>query len=395
MKAFNIGVSIAVAVLAIVSAVFAFLMMQKNDATQQGWKAFVTEINATAKALDQKSGKPIAGQLSEKALGMDQAEKLGATLKQLSNRANEVVKERDAFADTLCRIGNKVGATDVPSEDEMCALETYPDGKEKIFKAVCTAMSNRDSVFKKLIDVAKKQYNVTIDAGALASGDTKAITPLVDAINQQADESRSYESELNNIAKLVKVDFTKDNVRNVSEGVRTAIRTLEASKRQLERDLDSAKRTIREKENAVQESAAKVTAMQSEVAKRDQAIAAYKRALGLAEAGADEMPWLDGSIDARRAVVGKVIDVNEDYGYITIDLGSASTVEQKLGTKTLLVNPQLARGMEMIVSRGALGDDAKFITRIKLGEVGSKCSTADIPAESEDIKKGDYVYVSL
>ena len=395
MKKFHVGVSIAVAVLAVVSAVFAFLMMQKNGKTQQGWAAFVSEVGKTAKTLDQKSGKPIAGKLSAAALSIDSADQVEGALKVLSRRAKEIVAERDVFADTLSRIANNVGATDVPEDAEMCGLETYIASKDKVFNAVDQAMSNHTRVFEKLNSVAHSQLDASLDVAALRKGDTSAVAPLVEAINKQAGSNRAYERELGNIARLVHSDFNKENVPGVFKGVHTALRGLEAQKRQLERDLNTAKGTIREKESALSDSAAKVASLQQEVSKRDQAIASYKRALGLADAKSEEMPWVDGSIDARRAVVGRVIDVNEDYGYITIDIGSATTVEQKLGTKTLPVNPQLARGMEMIVSRGAIGDDAKFVSRIKLGEVGAKCSTADIPAESDEIEKGDYVYVSL
>ncbi len=395
MKAFNVVVSVVVAVLAVVSAVFAFLMMQKSDKTQVGWEAFVSEVGKTAKTLDQKSGKPIAGKLSATALSIDSAEQVGDALKLLSRRAKEIIAERDAFADILARIANNVGATDVPGDAEMCGLETYAASKDKVFNAVDQAMSNHTRVFKKLNDVANSQLNASLNVDALRNGDTTAVAPLVNAINKQADANRAYERTLGNVARMVNVDFDKEKASGVSDGVRAKLSSLDADKRQLERDLDAAKRTIREKEGALSESAAKLASLQQEVAKRDQAITSYKRALGLADANSKEMPWTDGSIDARRAVVGRVIDVNSDYGYITIDLGSATTVEQKLGNKTLPVNPQLARGMEMIISRGAIGDDAEFVARVKLGEVGAKCSTADIPAESAKIKTGDYVYVSL
>lgn len=395
MKKFHIGVSIAVAVLAVASAVLAGFMMHKNGKTTQGWEAFVGEIGRTAKTLDQKSGKPIAGKLSAVALSMDSAEQIGGTLKVLSRRAKEIVEERDVFADTLSRIANNVGATDVPGDAEMCGLETYRASKDKVANAVDRAMSNHTRVFEKLNNVARTQLDASLDVAALRNGDTAAVAPLVDAINKQAGSNRAYERELGNIARLVQSDFDKEKISGVFAGVSAKLDSLKSEKGQLARDLDAAKRTIREKDGALNDSAAKVASLQQEVARRDQAIVSYKRALGLADAGTDEMPWVDGSIDARRAVVGHVIDVNADYGYITIDLGSATIVEQKLGNKTLPVNPQLARGMEMIVSRGAIGDDAKFVSRIKLGEVGAKCSTADIPAESEEIEKGDYVYVSL
>ena len=118
----------------------------------------------------------------------------------------------------------------------------------------------------------------------------------------------------------------------------------------------------------------------------------YKVALGVAEDKPAPIPWRPGSVEVRANTVGEVVKVDNEYGYIAINLGKNSVVTQKLGEKSITVNPQIARGMEMIVARGKLNDDAEFVARVKLDEVGNECTTANIPAGANKIKVGDIVY---
>ena len=84
--------------------------------------------------------------------------------------------------------------------------------------------------------------------------------------------------------------------------------------------------------------------------------------------------------------------VTVHYGYITIDLGRDTRVIQKVGNKDVAINPQIVKGLDLVVVDGELSDSAKFISRVKVDEVGGKCATANIPAGSKDIKPGFNVY---
>ncbi|MEI3000536.1 MAG: hypothetical protein V8T86_06485, partial [Victivallis sp.] len=75
-------------------------------------------------------------------------------------------------------------------------------------------------------------------------------------------------------------------------------------------------------------------------------------ALGLDGDDVLPMPWKPGPPEARKRIVGHVADVSSKYGYIAIDLGTESTVEQELGNKVGEINVNLTPGLEMVVSRG-------------------------------------------
>ena len=70
-----------------------------------------------------------------------------------------------------------------------------------------------------------------------------------------------------------------------------------------------------------------------------------------------------------------------------IDFGTASTVEQTIGNKKLILNPDVETGLEFNIVR-----DGKFIATITLSNVDAKQSTANIPTGKVDlIKIGDKV----
>ena len=97
------------------------------------------------------------------------------------------------------------------------------------------------------------------------------------------------------------------------------------------------------------------------------------------------------------AVQGKIIDINRKYGFLVVDLGTNTKVEQAVGSKTNAVNPKIANNIDMIVARGLEGDNTQYVGRIKIIKVHDNCSIANvIPGSTGDreIKIGDTVYFS-
>ena len=77
---------------------------------------------------------------------------------------------------------------------------------------------------------------------------------------------------------------------------------------------------------------------------------------------------------------------------MVIDLGKDTRVTQKAGNRSVKVDPQIVKGLELVIVDGALTDTAKFIARVKVDEVGANCVTANIPAGSPEVKVGYKVY---
>ena len=127
----------------------------------------------------------------------------------------------------------------------------------------------------------------------------------------------------------------------------------------------------------------------AQIADRDAQITSFQRALGLAQS-TNNAPWTDGSVQARKAFSGKVISVNNKFGYIAINAGKYTIVKQQIGNSAIEVNPKIEAGLYMLVTRPN-SKGAEFIARIQLSQVGDNSSIANIPPESKDIKVGDIV----
>ena len=88
---------------------------------------------------------------------------------------------------------------------------------------------------------------------------------------------------------------------------------------------------------------------------------------------------------------GKVVKIDSDYGYLVINLGTASTVAQQAGKeKVIPINLELASGVELAVTRKD-GDKTDYVATIVLDKVGEKESVANIPVKGGKIKVGDDV----
>jgi len=130
------------------------------------------------------------------------------------------------------------------------------------------------------------------------------------------------------------------------------------------------------------------------IADRDGQIASFQRALALPAAEAGVKPWSSGSSEARAQLVGSVIAVNPKYGYVAIDFGKYSVVQQTIGNRVLEVNPNVEPGMALIITRKG-PEKSDFITKVTIAKVGETTSIADIPSDSKPIKVGDVVTVSV
>ena len=163
---------------------------------------------------------------------------------------------------------------------------------------------------------------------------------------------------------------------------------LEAAKADLTAKLDAANKSIASKEG-------EIASLNTELAtQKDE----YNRLSAIIKDEAYEYPvalWRAGSPEARKAVDGKIIDINKKFGYVVIDIGSETLVEQPIAPdrEPNKVNPNITAGDEMMVSRYVGADDAKYIGNIKIFKVEGACAFANVTdlADGNAIAVGDTV----
>lgn len=395
MKATNIVLSILILVLALASAAFSYFLFEKRDAMIKGWEKMAVAINNASTAMDRTSGTQIAKSLTPAELSHEKYAELDGKLAKLAGQTKQIVAERDDMADALRRVGTTAGVKNLGSDADFRGVATYRTNVDNVTRGVSKTIQIRDMICRELANLARRNLNVSIDAKSLAAGDRAELGKIASALNRARNRRQTYENTLRTIGSHANVsagDFSDDNysssAASISSGVakvRRDIETANATLDNVRRELVGAKAEIRRNQSKIAELNKQVDNLNYNVNK-------YKVALGVAEDKPAPIPWRPGSVEVRANTVGEVVKVDGEYGYIAINLGKNTVVTQKLGEKSITVNPQIARGMEMIVARGKLNEDAEFVARVKLDEVGDECTTANIPAGANKIKVGDIVY---
>ncbi len=394
MKVVNIILSILILVLALTSAVFSYFLFEKRDMLVKGWEKMAVAINKTSAELDNHSDTKIAAQLTPGELSHEKYAELDAKLQKLISQSRKIIAERDELADALRRIGAVVEMPKLGSEEAFRSVATYGANKDAVVRGVSQAVERRDAVYAALARSAAT-IGAKLDVRALARNGQSALSPLSKALGQLRDRRQVYESNLRLIGTHVNVqsnDFSERNYRKSAQRTSSGVEKIRRDFDAKTAALDEVRRNLLNLQAELKNRDVKISELNDKIADNLYTIRSYKSALGVPEDEEPPVPWRPGSREVRAKTVGEVVKVNPEYGYIAINLGRNTLVKQPLGTKTFDVNPMITKGMEMVVARGRLDDNAAFISRITLDEIGDECSTANIPAGSNPIKVGDIVY---
>ncbi|MCQ2379735.1 MAG: hypothetical protein MJ025_02265 [Victivallaceae bacterium] len=400
MKKFNVAIAVVVLVLALVSAVFSGFLFAKRCQLMDGWKKFAIEINSTAKELDKDSvasADALAKKLNVDTLSTRNYDQLSGKLSQLHRRSAQIVAERNDLVDTLRGIASQLNVKDIPSVAEMRSLDTYVESRKKVADAVKDSINNRDEIYRELVGVANSELNVTLSSSKLRDGDKSALSPLTKALRDNSTKVDTYEKTLGEISTLVGANNGEVNGSDSAKKVCDAVYSYCNTTKKLLKDLEESKETIARLKKDGTSKESMISEQKSTLEQNKVTIRGYKQALGYDDDDVDApLPWKDGSMESRRQCVGEVSIVNERYGYVCFNIGSQTTIGQKIGKKTIQINPMVKIGDEVIIARGALEDrNSKFIARVKLLDVGADCSIANIPAGDDiEIKTGDIVYLA-
>ncbi|MDD4818346.1 MAG: hypothetical protein PHI85_10290 [Victivallaceae bacterium] len=396
MKILNIVLSILILLLAITSAVFSYFLFEKRTQMVDGYTTLSSGIKQASEAMDAGSGTAIAKSLGGDSLTY-KSKDLSSAIGKLARQAKEVMKQRNELGDYLAQIDSDViGENDAAVEaSSLTSLQDYSEAAEKVVAQVGALKSNRDMLVNMLRAVGK-DFDIALSDKKLKSSNRA----------DYENELRAFVAELNNIKKYKSMQEAA--MREIAAGLGvngltfSPVRYQDDLKKytgaidalkQTKASLDSANAKLNKELAAAKSDAAKlqgeIDALKAELASR---AADYDRLQSAVEGKVYQYPvklWQPGSAEARKAAEGKVIAVNAKFGYVVIDLGANSVVNQNIGD-TLApapVNPELTADTTMVVSR-----DAKFIGRIKIFKVEDNCAFGSIAdGDESQIKVGDTV----
>ncbi|WP_176013674.1 hypothetical protein [Victivallis sp. Marseille-Q1083] len=400
MKVLNVVLSVLILILAAASAVFSYLLFEKREKMASGIEKMATAISQAAQTIDANSGSGYAKKLTPDELGIKNTDALGNNLKEFSLAVRQVVEERDYLANSL----RKMAATVVDegklgSEADFTNLTSYQSSVDTALSEVDAYKQRQDEVAKFLADTAGKMGASLKQSDFTGEYAGTAITRLGNSVQDVLDRLVKHQDLDTKIGQYVgakDMDFV------------TPRKYLDTLKR-IEAAATAFKQQYDESHTKLVQADAKISALQKEVTNRDGNITELKGEVSKLNTDIDRLKrvldpdhpenipplWADGSADVRRATQGKVLEINDKFGFIVIDLGKNTRVMQQLGGKSVDIDPQIAEDMTMVVTRGLDGTDSQYIGRVKIFKVEDDCAFAQMESSSDKkIRVGDTVFFS-
>lgn len=392
MKVLNIVLSILILILAIASAVFAYLLFDKRQQMVSGYESLGKGIADTARYLDKDSG-------TQTKLNIDhRSESLDQEIRKLSQLAKQISDERNALAQALVDVSAQAGGN--ATLESLTTLSDYESGVAGVIASVNTLRANRDMLAEGYQQAAGK-FDLPLDYAELVGSDRSGWENSIRAFNVDLDNMKKYkeqqESVMRKVAKSLGVEISLTPARYEADlksynaaiaGLQSDKAALETAKADLTTELAAANKTIEGKDSEIASLNAELATQKDE----------YTRLSAIIKDEAYEYPvvlWRAGSPEARKAVDGKIIDINKKFGYVVIDVGSDTLVDQPIAPdrEPNKVNPNITAGDEMMVSRYVSADDAKYIGNIKIFKVEGACAFANVTdlADGTNIAVGDTV----
>lgn len=401
MKWLNIVLSVFVLLLAIASATCSYFLFEKRELLVKGWGKMAVSLNNAAKDFDKSSGTETAKMLSTEEISHENYDKLDSNLSKFNDQVRKIVKQRDDLSSAVRNTAGIMEMSNIPEQSSFTALDSYERSVPSVIEHISTVKKRYDDTIDQICATGK-QIDAPLDAGALKGSQYRTeYTKLSNRISAMDSKIKSYDAGYRRLAGLTNVKLANSDFEY--SAINATTNKLQAGITTIKNDLKTAQSLVGQKDLAIAE-------IQKTVDLKDKQIAAERIAarklkehnntlLQLLEKEGiprDIKLWEDGSKDVRRALQGKVIEVDEHFGFIVIDIGSATKVGQQLGPKIAYFSPRITDSAEFMVVRDLDKDDSRYIGRVKLFKLSENNSYAKqiAPAvKAEKIRVGDFVFL--
>ena len=402
MKVLNIFLSILILLLAVASAVFSYFLFEKRTQLVDGWGKMAKAINTSAKNLDKGSGTTVAKDLSVENLGHDKYDDLDSKLPKLQSHASTIIAERDKMASAIRTIAETVEMDNVPGLDAFKSVKSYKSNTNSAVSQVKTVISRRDNAFRRFCS-AGGELGVEMSESALKgsnySSELNKFDKKVNTVKSRLSNASSQFTKIYRYAgKSSPLTFDDSSYKSSTNKVVGAVRELQNKYARSQETIKSKNAKVSNLLNTIKAKDGKISEQKVAINKKDLEI---RRLLGIIhgtpDAGGKTADlWEPGSIEARRAVQGRIIKVDRKYGFVVIDLGKGTVVNQKIGKKVSPANPEIPVGAKMVVARDVDSADGEYIGEIEIAKVHGDCSIANVisTAKGKGVAVGDTVFFS-
>ena len=401
MKVFNIILSIFVLLFAIALAVSSFFLYEKRVIFLEGWDKLSLAAQTTAETMDKNSGTSLKDKVNQEALHHTQYATMDEMLQELTSGADNLMKQRDQYVDAFRRIAINVDMKNIPANNKMTNLQSSSSATSDVVNAVYAFKNRRDNLVNAISGVGKV-VGVNLNANAMRNDPDpgRSLAALTNKLKSMNDQLNRYKSMANELARLSgnsgNVGDSLSEAIKTTTAIKTAFNNLQTKLTKTERELQSAKSQIAQLKNTVANRDSNIGRLNENLKEQKQENTVLKSIIGM-DVENVEQPWKDGGEEARKAVVGKVIEVNERFGFVVIDLGALSRVSQWLGNKNNQVDPKIEKGVKFNIVRDFDTPDVKLIVKgAEVTNVADRCSIVEVSADDiENVKVGDSVIIDF
>ena len=366
-----------------------------------GWSKLATAAQTTAETMDKASGTALADKVNAENLHHTQYATMDDVLQELTTGAENLMKQRDQYIEAFRKIALSVDMKAIPANDKMSGIETSARSVSDVANAVYNFKNRRDNLVNAIAGTGKI-VGVTLNSTAMRNDNDPGkslgvLNTKLKSMNDQLDRYKSMASELSRLSggRASVGDSVSDAVKT-TDAIKKSFNDLQAKLNATQNSLKNANREIAQLKNTVSNRDSNISNLNRNLAVQKEENTVLKSIIAMDEENV-EQPWKAGSDDARKEVIGKVLEVNERFGIVVVDLGSLTRVSQWLGNKNSQVDPKIEKGMKLNIVRNFDTPDVKLIVKgAEITNVADRCSVLEVPADDiANIKVGDSVIIDF
>jgi len=392
MGKLNRAVNIAVLVFAIVSVIFAFKLFSKREQLVSGWNKMSESIAATAKELDNNSGTKVSAEVT--GLDHHKYQELDAALPK---QAKTIIAQRDTLATGVVNAVKEMEAKDQIDEAALKDVSKSAAEQEKAIGALKKINTRDNAIIKEIIACGEK-VDAKLDQEQLK--DVEGYTVPLNTFNTKVENVKKrmvdYGKNIADIASTLEINAPSLQVEEYASALGdtlNAVKNYKAAFEQTKKDLAAEKTRVKEMQVTIEEKVAKIGELEKSVSDKNTEIKKLNDIIYGPEGKAGEAKLVEeGDPDLLKELKGKVVDVNNKWDFVVIDLGAKSKIKKQVGKIVSDIDTPLPNNEEMLVSRG----DNEFIGKIKIVKVYDNCAIANVINDTKKalVKTGDVVNFS-
>ena len=409
-------INIFIFVFAIVVVVFGVLLFQKREQITQARSDIAATVEKVSRKIDSSAAIPA----DDLKISKTPAEVKEAMVK-LESAVNKIVKQRNAIAENLTDVTNAVlekafyGEGDEPfivesgsvtnyktTDGTLAEIKTHIGERMEYFNVRDKHLSEFMSKDGANLGMPARNYAFSADNAKLAN----SLNELLTKTNDTVERMKAFRGHIVTVSGQISPDsreldlnsqeynrLLRENVTTVEEFVNRhnqLIKDNEELRIRVERaevGLSSADENTANFKRIAEEASQKLTEAEKEIRR-------LRIIIDPTGAGEDD-EMRNINFNVLKDLVGKVVYVNEQYGYITVDIGSESSVTRSNGERLRAAVPE---GALLTVATSLDPETAKYVCKAQVIRIRANASVATILASPGGSFKypsvGDVVYFS-